>query len=124
MGAKGKPCTPWQRTANTAPAKDKLWQSMRIMLAGFTAAELATVSEVGLTNAEKYVRALCKAGFLRLVGKHTPGQAGSADRYSLARNTGPLSPIKHKHGGVYDRNTGIRWGDDGKPVTDAEGCAE
>lgn len=113
-----------KRTQNTSPAKDKLWQSMRIMRSGFSSPELATVSEVSAKNTAEYVRALRKAGFLRLTVKHVHGQAGSADRFALVRNTGPLSPIKHRHGGVYDRNTGTRWGDDGKPVSDAEGCAE
>lgn len=119
-----KTLTPWLRTTNTSPAKDKLWQSMRIMRAGFTAPELATVSEVSVTNAEKYVRALRKAGFLRRTVSHTPGQAGSADRYQLIRNTGPLSPIKHKKGGMFDRNTGVRWGDDGKRVATEEDTGE
>ncbi|MFG6462275.1 hypothetical protein ACG04Q_11905 [Roseateles sp. DXS20W] len=113
-----KTLTRWQRVNNTSPAKDKLWQSMRIMRTGFSAAELATVSEVGATNAAKYLRALRKAGFVRQTSEHTPGQAGTADRFALVRNTGPLSPIQHKRGGVFDRNTGTRWGADGRPVAD------
>jgi hypothetical protein len=124
MAAPDKARRQWQRTANTSPAKDKLWQSMRIMRGGFTAGELATVCEVGVTNAEKYLRALRKAGFVRLAGKHTPGQAGSAGRFTLVRNSGPLSPIQHKRGGMYDRNTSTRYGNDGLPVAAPEGDGE
>jgi hypothetical protein len=113
-----------KRTVNTSPAKDKLWQSMRIMRSGFSSAELATVSEVSAKNAALYVRALRLAGFLRRTSKRTPGKAGSSDTYALVRNTGPLSPIRHRHGGVYDRNTQTRWGDDGKPVAESEETAE
>ena len=109
-----------KRTQNTSPAKDKLWQSMRIMRSGFSSADLATVSEVSAKNAAIYVRALRMAGFVRRTAKRTPGKAGSADLYALVRNTGPLSPIRHRHGGVYDRNTGIRWGLDGRPEASAE----
>jgi hypothetical protein len=125
-----KPRTPGlhKRTQNNSPAKDKLWQSMRIMRSNFTSADLATVSEVNAANARLYVRALRRAGFLRRTSPRTPGKPGSADLYALVRNTGPLSPIRHRHGGVYDRNTGIRWGDDGKPVattpSDTEGDSE
>lgn len=122
MGAKSR--TGWLRTTNTAPGKDRLWQSMRIMRTGFTVNELATVSEAGAANTAKYVLVLRKAGFLRRTAEHTPGQAGSADRYALVRNTGPLSPISHKHGGVYDRNTGERWSSDGQRLADAKGAAE
>ncbi|HEY9105239.1 MAG TPA: hypothetical protein VIN58_01080 [Roseateles sp.] len=119
-----KTITPWQRTSNVSPAKDKLWQSMRIMRGGFTPGELATVCEVGVTTAQKYLRALRRAGFVRLAGKHTPGQAGSAGRFTLVRNSGPLSPIQHKRGGMYDRNTGTRYGSNGLPVAQAEGDGE
>lgn len=113
----------WKRTRTQAPGKDKVWQAMRIMRV-FTAAELSTVTEVFLDSVERYLVALRKAGFVRISVKHVPGQKGSADRYVLVRNTGPLSPIQHNRGGVTDRNTGISWGDDGQPVSDAEDCTE
>lgn len=122
MPSAAKTRTPWKRVNNTSPAKDKLWQSMRIMRT-FSAPELAAVSEVHVTTADKYVRALHNAGFLRRVAEHKPGQPGTSDTYTLVRNTGPLSPIRHKKGGVYDRNSDIRWSTYGKAVvTDQEGA--
>lgn len=106
-------------TTSTAPALQRVWQSMRIMRR-FTIGDLMTTSEAGKTAVEKYVAALRKAGYLRLVHNRVNGRAGSRDVFALARDTGPLAPIRRKDNtGVFDPNTDLVWNLQGEIVRHA-----
>ncbi len=103
--------------ATQAPGLQQVWQAMRIMRGGFTTATLLTTADTGESAVHKYTRALARAGYLRLVKPRMSGHTGSRDLWALVRDTGPLAPIRrHDGSGVYDPNTGLAWGLDGKPA--------
>lgn len=101
-------------TRAQAPGLQRLWQGMRI-LRRFTVVDLVAVAEVGESATGKYVRALARAGFVRLVRALQSGLAGSRNVWQLVRGAdSPTAPIVRKDGsGVYDPNTGVAWGLDG-----------
>jgi hypothetical protein len=74
---------------------------MRMMPQGFQARELIALAAVRRKAAEKFLRPLARAGYLRAEG------GGSARRYSLLRNTGPIPPRVSATGVVLDVNTEI-----------------
>jgi hypothetical protein len=96
------------------------WQSMRVMRR-FTQAELLTVAPaVTPSLLKRYVRSLTDAGFLRIVQARVNGRPGSSNVYMLVRDTGPVPPLRHTDGkGMHDGNTGITYGADGAPITEA-----
>lgn len=107
---------------STAPALQKVWQSMRILRTRFDSSSLQTTAEAGKTAVEKYLKALHQAGYLRLVTPRVNGRPGSRNLFALVRDSGPTAPIRRKHGGaVYDPNTGITWGLDGKALQAQDG---
>lgn len=108
-------------TASQAPGLQQVWQAMRIMRARFTTGDLLTTAQTSESAVHKYCRGLARAGFLRLVQARVSGRPGSRDVWALVRDTGPTAPIRRKdNSAVYDPNTGVVWGMDGKPVTSAE----
>lgn len=100
-----------------APRLQQVWQSMRIMRARFTTADLVSTGSASESAVHKYCRALSRAGFLRLVQARVSGRPGSRDVWALVRDTGPKAPIRREDGtGVFDPNTGVAWGTQGLPV--------
>lgn len=92
-------------TTSDAVMTRRVWQAMR-MLRTFSVADLEVTAEAGKSVAERYVRALSAAGFLRLVRPRVSGRAGSRNVWQLVRDTGPLPPIRRKdRSGVFDQNT-------------------
>jgi hypothetical protein len=53
-------------------------------------------------QAYHYLRGLAQAGYFHVIGK---GGSHGPRRYLLLRDSGPLSPILHRNGVVYDPNT-------------------
>lgn len=105
-------------TTHQAPRLQQVWQAMRIMRARFTTADLLTTADSSESAVHKYCRALGQAGFLRLVQGRVSGRPGSRDVWALVRDTGPTAPIRRHDGrGVFDPNTGLAWGSDGRQVT-------
>lgn len=103
-------------TTHQAPRLQQVWQSMRIMRARFTAADLVSTGSASESAVHKYCRALARAGFLRLVQARVSGRPGSRDVWALVRDTGPAAPIRREDGtGVFDPNTGVAWGTEGLP---------
>lgn len=94
-----------------APGLQRVWQSMRI-LRRFTVPDLVATAELGESASGKYVRALARAGFVRLVQALQSGKAGSRNVWQLVRGAdSPIAPIVRKDGsGVFDPNTGVAWG--------------
>jgi hypothetical protein len=78
-----------------------MWRAMRMMPQGFQVRELIALAAVRRKAAEKFLRPLARAGYLRAEG------GGSARRYSLLRNTGPIPPRVSATGVVLDVNTEI-----------------
>lgn len=89
-----------------ASARDRIWQSMRV-LRRFTHAELAATAETSDRNVQTFLWRLQRAGYVRRVQQGHGGELPRAALYTLARDTGPKSPLpKRLPGkGVRDRNT-------------------
>jgi hypothetical protein len=83
----------------------RAWQAMRVLLR-FTRAQLQVTSGIGWSNCICYLRALRRAGYVRVTQQQRRGQPGGYVAYHLIRNTGPLPPIIWDQGLVYDQNTG------------------
>ena len=100
-----------RRRLPTAPFSSRItqqhlmWNTMR-RLCEFNAQELAAVASteaisVSLVNAQRYIRLLHLAGYLRRV---RPPSHGRRALWRLIRNTGPRAPRQFR-GGLYDPNT-------------------
>ena len=102
-----------------APGLQRVWQSMRI-LRRFTVVDLMTTAELGDSAISRYVRALAKAGFLRLAQPLQNGHIGSRNVWQLVRGLdSPLAPIaRTNRSAVFDPNTGVAWGSNGLPIAD------
>jgi len=68
-------------------AKQKMWQSMRIMRF-FTISDIAQTAEVSVEYATVFVNALRRAGYL----KRQVGSTGCYASHQLLKNTGPHAP--------------------------------
>ena len=111
-------------TASQAPMTQRVWQSMRVMRR-FSSGDLIATAETGDTVVHKYVRALASAGYLRLAKARVSGRPGSRDIWTLARDSGPLAPIRQRSAGnVFDPNTWLTWNAAGQVVRDARPPAE
>ncbi|KZB51096.1 hypothetical protein [Thalassospira xiamenensis] len=106
-----EPLTAKTRTKKGSTLRRRVWRVMAVKQK-FTIDDLLSVSTRGeeknaRNNVQKYLRCLCKAGYLREL-RRTPGEAITSNgfkRYQLIRHTGPLAPVL-RQGGVYDSNTG------------------
>ncbi|CQR43682.1 hypothetical protein THICB3320732 [Thiomonas sp. CB3] len=90
-------------TARPPAARDRVWQSMRIMRL-FSAADLAATAEAGAENAQKYCRGLLRSGVLRIAQDKRQGRKFGHTVYQLARDLGPLAPRLRSDGTTYDPN--------------------
>lgn len=86
-------------------ARYRAWQSMRI-LRRFTLPDLVATAEINNNNAQKYVDALSKGGYLRLVKPRASGVKGGHAVWQLVKNTGPNPPRIWSNGRIWDPNTG------------------
>lgn len=88
--------------------RERAWRSMRIHRR-FTMNDIIADADrndgAGRKNAETFVQALRKAGYVRALSGRAPGRGGM--RFELVRNTGPLAPV-HRKGKrlIHDFNTG------------------
>lgn len=92
------------RIFNRQPrARDRAWQSMRI-LRQFSLPDLVATAEIGQANARKYVIGLRRSGYLVLAREKDEGRAGGHEVYRLVRDTGPRAPRLQSDGCTYDPN--------------------
>lgn len=84
-------------------ARDRAWQSMRI-LRTFTQADLVATAEISRQNAKKYVSGLVRSGYLMITKQNESGKTGSFTSYRLVRNTGPKAPRLQSDGNTWDPN--------------------
>lgn len=87
----------------TTQARQRMWQSMRV-LKRFSVADLVATAETPANSANHYVRALRRAGYLRCVQPVQSGRTAGHARYQLMRDTGPCAPRIGKDA-VRDPNT-------------------
>jgi hypothetical protein len=80
-----------------------MWRAMRMMHSGFHVRELIATASVKRLAAEKFVRGLTRAGYLRAE------RGGPARRYVLLRDSGPCPPrvSRDGRGVVLDPNVEI-----------------
>lgn len=84
-------------------ARDRIWQSMRI-LRSFTIPTLMATAEASETNVMRYVRGLLAASYLYVVKPRDSGRRGGHAVYRLIRDTGPIAPRLQRNGTTYDPN--------------------
>lgn len=89
--------------ARPPAARDRMWQSMRI-LRKFTAVDIASTAEGGFANAQKYARGLAAAGVLRIAAPKRNGRKFGHVVYQLVRDLGPIAPRLRSDGTTYDPN--------------------
>lgn len=88
-----------------AGARQRLWNALRIFKL-FSAAEIGPVADASPANVQKYLRALARAGYLRLERAKRNGCVDGHAVWRLLRNNGPHCPIvRNGDEGVYDPNT-------------------
>ena len=68
----------------------KLWRSMRI-LSQFCRGDLQEATELKAEPCDRYLKALLRAGYFRLMGENAMGYPV----YLLTRDTGPMPPTVH-----------------------------
>lgn len=87
--------------------RDKMWAAMRV-LQKFRISDLQTMAGASRDNAQRYVGALERTGYLIRL-RPEPGSAPTSNgfqRWLLVRNSGPAAPVyRAKAGDIYDRNT-------------------
>lgn len=97
-----EPRRPRRRTV-----RDKMWAAMRV-LQKFRIADLQTMAGASRDNAQRYVGALERTGYLIRL-RPEPGSAPTSNGYQrwlLVRNSGPAAPVYRANAGdIYDRNT-------------------
>jgi hypothetical protein len=98
------------RYATPDNLRARAWQSMRILRRFSRPQVQTTVAGLSQTNADKYIRALLRAGYLRVAQEHVSGRPGSYLIFQLVRDTGPLCPVCWKNGQVYDQNNKQTYG--------------
>jgi len=86
-------------------ARDRAWQSMRILRC-FTIADLIATAEIGRANVQIYMLWLERSGYLRRTAERRSGQRGGFVVYRLVRDTGPYAP-RADRGRVHDINTEV-----------------
>lgn len=87
-------------------ARQRAWNAMR-RFKTFTTADLEPVAAIRPANLQKYLRALARAGVLRLERPKRNGRVDGHALWRLVRNSGPFCPIVRNDGtGVYDPNAG------------------
>jgi hypothetical protein len=92
----------YERPMPRTTARYRLWRSMRLhqrMGAGFCISDLVATSNCRYDDASRYVRALRRAGYVRLVFRHKSHElgggglgAGVGARYSLVKDSGQAAP--------------------------------
>lgn len=98
----GKPGMKKRAPLHERQARARMWQSIR-QLRRFSTADITSTAEVGAAHAQKYLRALCRAGYLRCVKQRDSGRTGGHAAFQLLRDTGPLAPRIGKTG-ILDPN--------------------
>lgn len=94
------------RLNNRRPAaRDRLWQSMRI-LRSFRLPDLIATAEAGADNTQKYVRGLVLAGIVQETRPRDSGRKSGHAIYRLPRDLGPRAPVLRADGTTFDPNAG------------------
>jgi len=76
-------------------------------LPNWTLGDLEATAEISRSNAESFVYALMKAGYVRCIQPRRSGVKGGYAVYRLINNTGPRCPVTANYNAViHDRNTG------------------
>lgn len=90
--------------------RSRIWKAIATM-DKFTVRDLVGLAATGeekdaMNNATRFVRDLCRAGYLRRLGVREATAAPTSNgllRFSKLRHTGPIAPTKRKHG-MFDHN--------------------
>jgi hypothetical protein len=100
----GQPLGGYKATS-TSIAQSRIWQSMRVLLR-FDSGDLVVTTEATDRTVQTYLRALHRAGYVRMLKRQAGGRPGSRSLYQLVRDSGPLAPVVRQDGsGVWDQNT-------------------
>jgi len=72
-------------------SRTRMWQSMRV-LRRFSSADLQATAEVSVSHSQKYILALLRGGYLRMLQARQSGVVGGHAVYHIIRDTGPYAP--------------------------------
>lgn len=89
------------------PVSDRRQQAWNAMITHkrFTTADILTTADIGKYNLRAYLRALHRAGYLRLDRPRQSGKTLGHAVWRLVRHTGPKHPLPRRdNSGVYDPN--------------------
>jgi hypothetical protein len=90
-----------QKQANTL---DLAWTAMRIHTR-FTTSNIRATTGIGKNNLDNYIRALRRAGYIKLERPRESGKTLGHAIWRLVRNTGPRHPLPRKdQTGMWDQN--------------------
>ncbi len=87
-------------------SRDKMWAAIRITKK-FDLARLEEIAGATRANAQRFVLALCRAGYLAEL-RRQPGEAPSSNgfkRWFLVDDSGPATPTIKADGRIWDPNT-------------------
>lgn len=98
----------WTMKRCALSVRQRTWQAMR-SLRSFDLGQLMSVSAIERSNGTKFVRALWRAGYLRMEGEANPSR-GTFRSWRLVRDSGPRAPVLRNNGDVFDANTGLIYG--------------
>lgn len=95
------------KASSTSVVQGRIWQSMRVLVR-FDSNELVITTEANDRTVSSFLRALHKAGYVRMIKRQAGGRIGSRHIYQLIRDSGPLAPVVRQDGsGVWDQNTKV-----------------
>lgn len=96
-----------QRRRAGLDVRQHAWSSMRVFKV-FTTEQIEATAGITRDNLRKYIKALRKSGYLRLVRPKQNGKSQGHAIWRLIRNSGARAPIVRMDGsGVYDPNHGV-----------------
>lgn len=93
-----------QKERRVRDVRQRAWNAMLIHKT-FTSFQIQASSDIGKSNLSKYLKALARAGYIKVQRPRQSGRTMGHTVWRLARNTGPKCPIVRADGsGVYDCN--------------------
>lgn len=85
-------------------ARDLAWTAIRIHKR-FTSSNIAATTGISANNLRMYLKALQKAGYLKIERPRQSGKSLGHAIWRLVRNTGPRHPLPRRDNtGVWDQN--------------------
>lgn len=92
------------RSRPVSAPRQRIWNSI-VVHKRFSTLDIQATAEVHTRNLNLYLRALERAGYLRIIRPRQTRSMGHAV-WTLIRHTGPKHPVVRRDGSVFDPNNG------------------